>query len=165
MHHGYGAVRADSLQHGMTLVPLVVREDERVLRVPELDTLITPYEGTDAVHHAEAPVGEAPNPIVRPLFVNVQDSSLAWNGSREKDYWTEGHERIDERISSTGWQVLPNLEGYHKVEFFIELERLSQVSSEEAVGRDPQRALVDPGSIHPEDSRDADAGECSEPAR
>ena len=45
--------------------------------------------------------------------------------------------------------MLPNLEGYHKVEFFIELERLSQVGSEEAVGRDPQRALVDPGSIHP----------------
>jgi hypothetical protein len=94
----------------MSLVALVVREDEGVLRVPELDTFITPYAGTDAVHDAEAPLGEAPNPIVRPLLVNVPDSSLAWNGSGEKDNRAEGHERINERISGVGWQVLPNFE-------------------------------------------------------
>jgi hypothetical protein len=92
----------------MSLVPLVVREDEGVLRVPELDTFIAPYVGADAVHDAEALLGEVSNPIVRPLLVNVPDSSLAWNGSGEKDYRAEGHERINERIRGVGWQVLPN---------------------------------------------------------
>src|SRR5688572_12709609 len=132
------------LQPSVTGKMIPAYEEQAILRVPPLDSLVLPDSRSDAVESHVAPGREEPTPICGPLLVEVIRASLERDGGGKKYDRPQPDQRVDEDLRARGRQMLRDLERHHQIELPVELDGSLQIGRYESLGGDEQAVSIDP---------------------
>ncbi len=137
--------------------------EQRVLGVERRHVLVVPHLRTHDVDWVEALLREQALPEALPALVLVIDPALQRDRGREQNDRGEPHELLDECMRGGRRQVLCHLDRDRQVEALLYPERPGQVTGEEPILWDEQRAAIDVVAVDAQATLDPGVEEGADP--